>query len=222
MKYFSLVSMLLLTTSLLTAGDDVYVRAGYVYKNTKVLDTVSTGKQTYANVLTSQRLRKIPLSEFTKIVYSPYDSTKETVIEASGFLQARKTELDSADLIKMTLTKMEPDTTIRKEEVASTTIETPTKKKVFEYPNLKLLPISVLSIALSVDYLMDANKIDEDIDDIKKIYPKQDVSSMEGERNRKRLLGITFSLVGLVNTLISIQSVEVSASPNSLSVSYRF
>jgi len=75
-----------------------------------------------------------------------------------------------------------------------------------DYPNLKLLPVSIIAFGLSWDYFKRAS----------------DLSSAGFENTRETVLGAVFIGAGIVNAIISFQSVEVKASANNLSLSYRF
>ncbi len=78
-----------------------------------------------------------------------------------------------------------------------------------EYPNLKLLPISIIAFGLSYDFFQTASDIGDSPDP-------------NGIKSRKTILGIICLGAGIANAVISFQSVEVKATPNSLTLSYRF
>jgi len=89
-----------------------------------------------------------------------------------------------------------------------------------KYPNLKLLPISVIAFALAWDYGSQINDISKSIKSAKENgWP---YNYLESQRTRKRILFVGFIAAGIANAIISFQSVEVSATSNKISLTYRF
>jgi len=90
----------------------------------------------------------------------------------------------------------------------------------YTYPNIILLPISVIAFGLAWDYFEDVSQLSETIDQFQKL--KLDTSKLESSKTRKTILGVAFALAGVVNTIIAFEKVEVKVSPNSLSFVYHF
>jgi hypothetical protein len=97
-----------------------------------------------------------------------------------------------------------------------------------EYPNLNFLVISGLSILLSYEFFSAASDIGGEIDDMRKLnqmdllkglYDEQ-ITKYESMQSRKSILGWGCAAVALASTIISLQSVEIAVTPNSLNVSY--
>lgn len=83
----------------------------------------------------------------------------------------------------------------------------------YTYPNIILLPISVIAFGLAWDYF-------EDVSILQKY--KSPSSEWKSAKTRKTILGVAFALAGVVNTIIAFEKVEVKVSPNSLSFVYHF
>jgi len=100
----------------------------------------------------------------------------------------------------------------------------PFKLKSFEpettMPNKNFLLVSALSGVLAWDYFKEASDITSMIDEFKKNGIKTE--NLETTRGRKVLIGIASALVCIASVIISFDTVEITATPNSLSVSYNF
>jgi len=90
----------------------------------------------------------------------------------------------------------------------------------YTYPNIRLLPLSIVAFGLAWDYYSDVSQLNESIDFFNKY--KADVSALETARTRKTILGTAFLIAGIYNLFVSFDRVEVNATQNSLSVMYRF
>lgn len=95
------------------------------------------------------------------------------------------------------------------------------EKKTYAYPNLKLLPISFIALALTYDYLMEASEIKKVIGDLEKLNIKPE-DSLKSKMERKEILGYIFLGTAIINTFISFNRVEVNANLNELWISYKF
>ena len=81
-----------------------------------------------------------------------------------------------------------------------------------QYPNLKLLPVAVVALGMSWSYFEDVGTIEHG-----------DPNTRDwGEHNRKLVLASAFLVAGITDLWISFDRVEVRASTQSVSVSYRF
>jgi|GEM_PF-2512513 len=93
-------------------------------------------------------------------------------------------------------------------------------QKYEKYPNLILLPISFISFGLAWDYFEDISQLNESIENFNKL--KFDTEELESTKRRKTILGVTFLVAGLVNTIISFHELEIIAKNNSIGLSYKF
>ncbi len=91
------------------------------------------------------------------------------------------------------------------------------EKKHYVYPNIKFLPISFISFALTYDYFKKANELQDVIDEFSD-PPK----SLEREKTRLVSMELIFLVSGVINTFISFNRVELHAEPNELWLSYKF
>ena len=91
-----------------------------------------------------------------------------------------------------------------------------------EYTNLKLLPLSFLSFALSYNFFSEAADVQSSIDEIKNITITTDTSQFESRRDRYYVMGSICAVIGLVNTFISLKPIEVRVDQNSVNMSYAF
>lgn len=80
---------------------------------------------------------------------------------------------------------------------------------IVTHPNLKLLPLSIVAFGLSWDYFTQASDL-------------ADIPGAESDKTRKTILGVAFLAAGIANTAISLQTVEVKASPSSIAIAYKF
>ncbi|MGE5412032.1 MAG: hypothetical protein ACM3MI_13810 [Clostridiales bacterium] len=109
-------------------------------------------------------------------------------------------------------------------------------QKKTTFPNLTLLPITVLAGALAYDFFADATDISKNIDEQKsflpqiEVYPgnenlrriKESIDRLESRKKSKRVLGIVSVAVGIANSIIALYPVEVEIAPNQVAVSYRY
>ena len=84
-------------------------------------------------------------------------------------------------------------------------------------PNLKLLPISVIAFGLTWDFLARASDAGKAIDEINKRPPdvRGDTSDLEALRTRTTILGIACGVAGIINIIITVSPVEVTATSSS-------
>ncbi len=89
--------------------------------------------------------------------------------------------------------------------------------------NLKLLPISFLSLLLSLDAVGDANDLTNQINDIRRIDKDADVSRLTSIRKRKRIYAAGFAILAVVNGIIAISPTKnIQITPRAVQVSIRF
>lgn len=99
---------------------------------------------------------------------------------------------------------------------------------IYDYPNLKLLPISFIAFAFSWDYFKTAGDINDTIDEIEKANeefpegPWQSTSDLKGERDRKIIMGSLCILTGLINTYFSLERIEVETKVNYIGLRWKF
>jgi len=87
-------------------------------------------------------------------------------------------------------------------------------------PNSKLWPLSIIALGLTFESFYDVSQLNEAIDNYSKLNLKTD--ELVASRNRKQVLGWTFFIAGLINTIYVLETVEVTATNNSLGISYNF
>lgn len=90
-----------------------------------------------------------------------------------------------------------------------------------KYPNMILLPVSLIAFALTYDSFMAASDLSKSIDEYKDI-PEVDTGDLESQRTRKIIVGSVYLIAGIFNTFICFRTIEVSAKNNSLTLSYKF
>jgi hypothetical protein len=78
-------------------------------------------------------------------------------------------------------------------------------------PDLKFLPLAILTGFMSYDYFKDANFYNNEINRIKKIDPDIDLSNYESIKNRKNVMGIIFGVATLANIVFSLHGHKVQA-----------
>ena len=91
---------------------------------------------------------------------------------------------------------------------------------VYSYPNVKLLPISVIAIGLSIDYLSDASTIQKTIDMLE--AGKGDAGDYKKQKTRKQIVGGVFLAAGLVNLFFVFEKVKVRTDGQQVMLSYAF
>ena len=94
----------------------------------------------------------------------------------------------------------------------------PTIKK--EFPNLILLPVSVLSFLLSWDYFSQASDIQNTIDVFKDLGG--DTDELESTKTRKTIIGVGCAAIGVVSAIIAFTPKEIRISSNQISLNYHF
>jgi len=182
----------ILFCSSLAIADDIKFRDGSFLKNVQVTDTTD-GKITVKYLATT---RHFPLSTIDAITKADYDYTQPSPYYTSE------------QFMNDPLAQVHP---------APTGI---TGAVIVTRPNLKLLPLSLLAVGLSWDYFAQASDLGDLIDATSKFGG--DTSELESAHTRKTILGVTFLAAGIVNAYISLQSVEIKASPNSIAIAYKF
>ncbi|APF16979.1 hypothetical protein Calab_1516 [Caldithrix abyssi DSM 13497] len=108
------------------------------------------------------------------------------------------------------------------------------KSQTESYPNFKLITLSIVSFALSYDYFKEANNIQKFInfndflirsyigdEKLEKEYLDL-IDDLKSQKKRKQIIGTVFMASGIINAIISFKKVQIKASPQSLSLSYRF
>jgi hypothetical protein len=170
--------------------DDVYIRNGQILRNCHVIETTSTK----VRIITSGNERIIPLVTIDKIVISPYDPSKPTIVQnLDGSFQ----NIDTTKILS--------------HDDAQSNIGIPqsnNQQVTVSYPNMYLLPLSFVAFGLAWDYFQDASLIDG--------------SSAQSMKTRKTILGWTFFTAGILNTAFVLKVVEIKSTSSSLSLVYHF
>jgi len=171
-----------------TLADDIYFRNGYVWQNVFVKDTIDNR----ITVIATTGERHFPLTTIDKIVRTPYEPEKGSIISNWNAESSAEHEL---------LKSIEPQK---------------------EWPNVKLLPVGLLTLALSWHFLSEASDQGDEIDDLKKAFPSADVGRAESRKDRFVIMGVVAAAAGVLTTYISLKPVEINASPIGLKILYNF
>lgn len=173
-------------------ADDIYLKSGFVIKNVKVIDSTLSK----VNIIKDGKPSTISLDIIDNIFIGEYDST-----------QAAKYEWIRQDEI------IEP---FKKKESTANVFA----KKQYEYPNMNLLPLSIVCFALGWDFLASAKDYSDAIEELNKYNIIN--TELKSDKNRKTIVGVLLVSAGIANTIISFQSVEVKVSLNSVTLNYNF
>ena len=203
----TLIITALLALLLFTArADDVRFRNGQTLKNCLVLDTLGSR----IKVKTSDGDRLFPLTSIDNILKSQFDSTQTSMVQnRNGSTQ----------------------TLIQVEQPFDVNIQTRSQhiyvpEKHYDYPNSILLPLSAVAFGLAWDYFSQAGDIQDAIDANNSLASalkiQIDNSRLESQKSRKSILGVTFIAAGILNTVFALRRVEVTATNNSIGLSYKF
>src|SRR5208283_4621215 len=192
-------------------SDELYLKTGYIMMNVQVIDTTASG---FLRVQTKERIRRIPIKNIMGIRISQYDPN-----ESPEFIPFNGHLPDSLAMIPFPFLSKAPTDSVEStnigNELQNSNSVNPSVSR--DYPNMKFLPISILSFGLAWDYFAQTSDLGNAIDQAKKLNPNTDTSNLESQQPRKTILGVTFIAVGVINAIISFEVVEVKASPNSLS-----
>ena len=175
-------------------SDDIYLKSGIVVRNVKVNDSTDT----HLNIVRDGKPTTILLQAIERIEIKSLDPSQV----------ARYERFRSGN--------------ISKDIEANSSYDSPkkTQNPKVEYPNLKLLPVSFICFGLAWDYLSSTSDLNKVIDAAKSAH--LDTSELESQRNRKSIVGVVFITAGILNTIISFQSVEIRVQTTSLSLKYSF
>ncbi|NQV16203.1 hypothetical protein HQ531_12150 [bacterium] len=187
-------------------ADDIRFKSGQILQNCVVVDTVGTRLR----IESIDGFRTYPLHTIDSVIKSPVIETQPTVLIG----------VDSSLALNKKYERSETKQAIRSSMLAQNQF------KNYKYPNAYLLPISAIGLGLAWDYFSEYGDIKKTIKDLKKdakplnIYV--DTSDLEDQRTRKLVLGVTFLTAGVINSVFALQRVEVSATNNSIGLSYNF
>lgn len=189
-------------------ADDLYLNTGWTMKNVRVIDTVRSGSDLFLRVEEKNGVHRIPLGAIMRITIAPVDAAlgSPVFVDSLGHRdQARS-----------------PSVEIRKPE--SPVLAKPDYK--VRYPNMKLLPVTFIAVALSWDFFAQASDIGDAIDANNQtaalLKITADNSSLQSQETRKTILGVTFLLAAVANTVLCFGDVEVIPASNSLTLAYHF
>lgn len=99
---------------------------------------------------------------------------------------------------------------------------------IYEYPNMKLLPISFIAFALSWDYYKSAGDLSDAIDkinDINEGLPEdlhQSTSALKSQKSRKLVIGSIIFLAGSINTYIALDRIKLETKVNYIGLRWKF
>lgn len=173
--------------------DNIYLKSGYVHRNVTILDTVD-------NVLRVKQVNGVIRLHPLNNIYRINRFVADTTIESSFVEVAKESEV--ASMMNMRAASKE--------------------KKNFTYPNLILLPLSLVATAVAIDYFGQATDNQNEIDARKKIAPNGDYGSLEDVVMRKKTIAYFFIGAGVLNAVFAVLPVEVRITPNEVKLSYAF
>lgn len=205
MNRLLIISLAAFGVSMDCAADEILFRNGSLLKNVLVVDTIGSKVE----IKSRNRTRSLSLENILKITRSPYDPDKDSYYEDIPDLPVEIGSNRPATIssMKRPLPKVADSTKV---------IHIPV-----EYPNPKLLPLSILAFGLSWDYLKEASDAGAQIDQQNKL-PGADTSPLVTLRDRKTFLGVIFLGAGIINAVISLQAIEIRTSNDSVTLSYSF
>ncbi len=209
-------------------ADDVYLRDGSVFRNTKVIDTVDT----QVRCLTSfgMNVQLVPLALIDKIVYSYYDNRERTTFEdvtenkftirtvtgnsfLGKFVQATdstvtySTDSGSIVLLKSNILSVErfqhPNSSIVKKQPHETR-----NILIKEYDNLPLLIITVAGGAWAVSLFSDAKDYSDAADAFAILGLNKLAKEAHDKYDTKLLTGIGVSIVAVIFFVWAITPTE--------------
>ncbi len=109
-----------------------------------------------------------------------------------------------------------------------------TKSVIDDYPNFKFITLSIVSFVLGYDYFKQSNNIQKTInfndymiknstlDDKSKNQYLDLIENLKNEKERKQLIGAILITSGIINAIISFKKVQVKATTQKLTLSYKF
>lgn len=212
MRQFYLLILVLIAVPHLKS-DDIYLKNGFVIKNAFIKDTVDN----YIILEASNGTRRFPVSQILKVVRVDIDPSKGAIMEKfddalaeSNFESIIQNTQKKADSIKVS------------SELAPTLYR-------YEFPNMKLWPVTIVCIFLAYDNYDQANNIKDILDyaeltqkDVPAGYPKLDLSIYESEISKRRVIAAGFAILAIINTVYASEKVAVKISTQSISMSYNY
>jgi hypothetical protein len=179
-------------------ADDIRLRTGEVLKNCQVIDTV--GNRIEYRTTADTLIRHMPISAIDEIVISPFDPKVPTmVIGTDGSLRTFGEILDGR---KIQVSRAQKEAVVRISQR-----EDSLSRRT--YPNLVLLPLAAVALAIGWDCLAEASNLTETIDSEHKFLPLLDTSPLESDRSRKRFVGLVSLAAGLATIWFAAQPQEM-------------
>ncbi|MFA7360814.1 MAG: hypothetical protein WC139_07230 [Candidatus Kapaibacterium sp.] len=87
-------------------------------------------------------------------------------------------------------------------------------------PNINFILLSLLSGLYAIDNFQQSSNLTETIDNFKKL--KLSTKDLEKQNGTKTIIALTSSLICIVSIVIALETVEIKATPTSLSLLYNF
>ena len=198
--------LLLIALTSITLCDDLYLKSGVVFRNISVTDTTDG----YIRIkLVPTSFRTFPLSAVEKLDPVKFDSLYE-----SGF--GRWKDLDP---IVSAPSQKPSEPVIRK------------RGAKYEYPNLKLIPVSIISFAFCYDYFSSASNLTETtppitgvaaIDAAAKDAANKANETISSTKSRYNIIGAMFLAAGIINTVFVFEKIEIKTDGQQLTMAYIF
>lgn len=186
-----IVVFLAFILSALCHADDVYLKTGYVFRNVVVKDTIDS----FVTLEAPNGNRKVAVDQISRVVKNEINPSEDARMEKYDELLAKIYIEDSKN--RALEGKFKRDS-------LQQTYKQGRSIHYYEYPNLKIIPISIISFAFSWDY-----------------YATASISG-EKEKTRRNAIATMFLAAGILNTVFAFEKVEVTIAPNQLSLNYNF
>jgi hypothetical protein len=206
---FTILFFYLLVYQCSLKADDIYLKNGKAYYNVTISDSTDN---IYILRFYPTGTAKVLKNDIVKLI------RKVAVPELGSKFDDADFDIENYLAIKKeTELKSKIEETLNDKNALPTLLMQKKKVKL-----TFLLPVSVIAFGLTYDYLKQADNIQSTIDFYKKYNPNTDTGSLESEKSRKTVLGVLFGLVGVANTILSFQEVEIYSTPSEIGISYNF
>jgi hypothetical protein len=177
-------------------ADDIYTRNGIVFRNVKIVDTVDV----YVRFNSSEGIKQIPLISIYKVETNNYGTEQKIFIERFPYDELSPTSKDSL---------------LTKPFSISPRIQ-------YSYPNLYLLPVSILAFGLSFDYFYTASEYQDILDASTPASQKILGFDYKKAKLRKQILGSIFLATGISLLPFTFERVEIRTDGQHLALIYSF
>ncbi len=149
----------------------------------------------YVNFKTSEGNKSVPVVAILKLEKNNYGPERELIVEKSSENGFRS---------------------------MSTPTEQITPRYEYNYPNAKLVPISIMAFGFAYNFFSEASALQNLADIEKKTTPNVDYSYLDRQKSQKQIIGGIFIAAGIVNLFFVLDRVRVEATPTGAQVDVNF